>query len=288
MINYNSGINIANYNSNGTGNLSLYCASNDMYIATGAGRDININGGRYVSVNAAQPDGAFLVYTSTMNTTTLQDTNITANRNMTLRADQPGNSVTLIASTISLLAASAINLSGTTSLNSNLNMNNHTIYNAFELYNNNTDLLLTGIGRNITLQTISGTDITLNSSSNININSVIDTNITAQKNMVLSASNSGNYITLNSGEVNRTLSGTSISQPVIQYNTISTSGNNGSQTVALPTPYTSGTSFVAFACMEDADPAEISVVRDNLSSITIHWAQAGGGSHTIAWNTMGI
>jgi len=124
--------------------------------------------------------------------------------------------------------------------------------------------------------------------SNININSVIDTNITAQKNMVLSASNTGNYITLNSGEVNRTLSGTSISQPVIQYNTISTSGNNGSQTVALPTPYTSGTSYVAFACMEDADPCEISVVRDNLSSITIYWAQAGGGSHTIAWNTMGL
>jgi hypothetical protein len=211
MINYNSGINIANYNSNGTGNLTLYSASNDLSIGTGTGRDINLNGGRYVSVNAAQPGGAFGIYASTINSTTLEDTNFTANRNMTL-----------------------------------------------------------------------------NSSSNININSVIDTNITAQKNMVLSASNSGNYITLNSGEVNRTLSGTSISQPVIQYNTISTSGSSGSQTVALPTPYTSGTSFVAFACMEDADPCEISVVRDNLSSITIHWQQAGGGSHTIAWNTMGL
>ena len=211
MINYNSGLNLATYNSNGTGNFSLYSASNDMYLGTGTGRDININGGRYVSVNAAQPGGTFGIYASTINSTTLEDTNLTANRNMTL-----------------------------------------------------------------------------NSSSNININSVIDTNITSQKNMVLSASNSGNYITLNSGEVNRTLSGTSISQPVIQYNTISSSGNNGSQTVALPTPYTSGTSYVAFACMEDADPGEISVVRDNLSSITIYWAQAGGGSHTIAWNTMGL
>jgi hypothetical protein len=211
MINYNSGLNLATYNSNGTGNFSLYSASNDMYLGTGTGRDININGGRYVSVNAAQPGGTFGIYASTINSTTLEDTNLTANRNMTL-----------------------------------------------------------------------------NSSSNININSVIDTNITSQKNMVLSASNTGNYITLNSGEVNRTLSGTSISQPVIQYNTISSSGNSGSQTVALPTPYTSGTSYVAFACMEDADPAEISVVRDNLSSITIYWAQAGGGSHTIAWNTMGL
>jgi hypothetical protein len=71
MINYNSGINIASYNPNGTGNFSLYSASNDMFLGTGTGRDINLNGGRSVSVNAAQPGGAFGIYTSTMNTTTL-------------------------------------------------------------------------------------------------------------------------------------------------------------------------------------------------------------------------
>jgi hypothetical protein len=39
--------------------------------------------------------------------------------------------------------------------------------------------------------------------------------------------------------------------------------------------------------MEDSSPSEISVVRVSATSIEIYWAQAGGGSHTIAWNTMG-
>jgi hypothetical protein len=210
MINYNSGINIANYNSNGTGNVSLFSLSNDVYVATGPGRDVNINGGRYVSVNSAEPNGAFLVYTSTMNTTTLLDTNITANRNMTL-----------------------------------------------------------------------------NSSSNINTNSVIDTNITAQKNMVLSASNSGNYITLNSGQVNRTLLGVGVAQPVIQYGIVSTSGNNGSIVVNIPNAYTSVSTYIALVSMEDTSPAQMSVQKINASRIEIYWGNAGGGSHSIAWSCQG-
>jgi len=39
--------------------------------------------------------------------------------------------------------------------------------------------------------------------------------------------------------------------------------------------------------MEDADPAEMSVVRISATSIEIYWAQGSGGSHVIAWNTMG-
>ena len=86
MINYNSGINIANYNANGTGNVSLYSASNDIYVATGTGRDINLNGGRYVSINAAQPDGACLIYASTINATSLLDTNLTIGLNFNVNA----------------------------------------------------------------------------------------------------------------------------------------------------------------------------------------------------------
>ena len=54
----------------------------------------------------------------------------------------------------------------------NIYMNNTTIYNAHELYNNNIDLLLTGIGRNITLQTVSAgnINITTPSTSQISIN----------------------------------------------------------------------------------------------------------------------
>ena len=86
------------------------------------------------------------------------------------------------------------------------------------------------------------------------------------------------------GTFQRKLSGVNIKQPIVQYDVVASSGNNGSIAVSF-VPYT--TSYVGFACMEDADPCEISVVRDNLSSMTIYWQQAGSGSHTIAWNTMG-
>jgi hypothetical protein len=94
-------------------------------------------------------------------------------------------------------------------------------------------------------------------------------------------------ITLNAPTVSRVLSATTVSQPVLQYGTTSSSGNNGSVIVTLPVAYTSGTSYVAFVTMEDANPAEMSCVRNSASEIEIFWAQAGSGSHTVAWNTMG-
>ena len=94
-------------------------------------------------------------------------------------------------------------------------------------------------------------------------------------------------IDLEGSNVTRTLSGVQIGQPVLQYGEASSSGNNGSVVITLPTAYTSAASYVAFVSMMDADPAEMSVVRNTSSEIEIFWAQAGGGSHTIAWNTMG-
>jgi hypothetical protein len=53
----------------------------------------------------------------------------------------------------------------------NLDMNNATIYNAHELYNNNNDLLLSGITKNILIQTFSGGSIYLNNSgANVSLN----------------------------------------------------------------------------------------------------------------------
>jgi hypothetical protein len=94
-------------------------------------------------------------------------------------------------------------------------------------------------------------------------------------------------IDLEGSNVTRTLSGVQIGQPVLQYGEATSSGNNGSVVVTLPTAYTSAASYVAFVSMMDADPAEMSVVRNTSSEIEIFWAQAGGGSHTVAWNTMG-
>lgn len=92
----------------------------------------------------------------------------------------------------------------------------------------------------------------------------------------------------NVGTFSRMLSSTAIDQPILQFGEDNTgSGASGSVVINLPTSYTSATSYVAFATMEDADPAEMSVVRVSATSIEIYWAQGGSGSHVIAWNTMG-
>ena len=79
----------------------------------------------------------------------------------------------------------------------------------------------------------------------------------------------------------------SVRQPFIQYGEFSSSGNNGSNLVVLPVPYSSIRAYKAFACMEDTQPSEVSVNRLSPSTFTVYWEQAGSGSHTIAWNTMG-
>lgn len=74
---------------------------------------------------------------------------------------------------------------------------------------------------------------------------------------------------------------------ITQFGTASGSGASGSVVVNLSNAYTSATSYVAFATMEDSDPAEMSVVRNSKSQIQIYWAQAGAGSHTLAFQTIG-
>jgi hypothetical protein len=90
-----------------------------------------------------------------------------------------------------------------------------------------------------------------------------------------------------SGGFYRDLGSTAIAQPVLQYGTTTGSGTSGSVTVSIPTAYTSASSYVAFAAMEDSTEAKIAVNRDSASQITIVWSQGGSGSHTLAWNTMG-
>jgi hypothetical protein len=79
----------------------------------------------------------------------------------------------------------------------------------------------------------------------------------------------------------------SVRQPFIQYGDTTGSNNTGNTQVILPVPYSSINAYKAFVTMEDAEPAEMSVVRNSSSTITIYWQQAASGTHTIAWNTMG-
>jgi len=75
--------------------------------------------------------------------------------------------------------------------------------------------------------------------------------------------------------------------PLTQYGTVSTSGANGNTTVTIPTPYTSASSYIVMVAMEDTNPAQLSANRLTSSTFTIYWANAGGGSHTVAWLTVG-
>ena len=78
-----------------------------------------------------------------------------------------------------------------------------------------------------------------------------------------------------------------VRQPFIQYGGVSTTGVHGSVMVTLPVPYSSISAYQAFVAMEDSSPAETSIVKNSVSTITLYWANAGGGSHSLAWNTMG-
>jgi hypothetical protein len=412
MINYNSGINIANYNSNGTGGIAIYSASNFVNVGTGTGYDINLNGGRYVSVNAAQPGGAFGIYASTINATSLvatnvtigQDLNITATGSAQLRAsyfnffndcyfnnrnlhdmqniyfgfgayisrNSPGGysnafldiigaggdgqlrlingsaEVALRANSdlgITPTSGYSIVLNGTTVANYNINMNSNSITNVSTISMTSNATIISPDTINLTapstfmtgslyfnpastseidlrdgyirnasyitnpyttnIQAFTGLYLTSDVRANITAPNVriqgdvdhVNCNVSfiSQLRSVSTINNNIDVVNLNidapstiiSGTVQRNLSGTNVTQPVIQYDTVATSGNSGSVVVNLPVAYTSGTSYVAFVSMEDADPAETSVVRVSSASIEIYWQQAGGGSHTMAWQTIG-
>ena len=76
-------------------------------------------------------------------------------------------------------------------------------------------------------------------------------------------------------------------QPKIQYGEFPTSGTSGSNTVTLSFPYTSSSNYVVMVTMEDTSPARMSALRVSSNSFDVHWANASGGSHTIAWTTFG-
>jgi hypothetical protein len=78
-----------------------------------------------------------------------------------------------------------------------------------------------------------------------------------------------------------------VRQPFIQYGAVSTSGGSGSMMVTLDVPYSSITSYQAFIAMEDSSPAQTSIVKNTVSTITLYWANGGGGTHALSWNTMG-
>ena len=274
------GIEVAGYNPAGTGDSAFYVANNELYLATGAGHDVITNSGRNISMNAAFPGGFISQYTSTIYMTSLADTYITADGNTTLRADRPGKSITSIASTITLQAATTINLNGITTMNDNpirlRNDANHAL--AF----GNTGTYNVGVDGPFLVGyrggALGSSDPTFNDKSFAWSYS----NLVAYKPLNMNSNSINNVSTFS-----RVLSGTAVNQPIIQYGTDGVSGGSGSVNITLDVPYSSSNSYVAFACMMDTNPAQMAVARVDSNIISISWANGGGGSHTLSWQTMG-
>jgi len=93
--------------------------------------------------------------------------------------------------------------------------------------------------------------------------------------------------TVFTGGVSRQLVSDIITQPIIQYGQVSSSGSAGAITVTLPTRYTSVSSYLPFACMADAPAAEVYVSTLTRATFEIGWQNGGGGNQLFNWNTMG-
>jgi hypothetical protein len=193
-----------------------------------------------------------------------------------------------------------LTLNGNTTIsNGTLNLSNNNITNVFNISNTSTNLNLSA-GAN----TINATSV-LNMSNYItmNGNGVFDTtSVTspAGSNLTILASSGGSLtlgspagtITLSSptttitNDFVRRLAGSNVSQPIIQYGSFTGTGSSGNHTITF-TPYTSATSYIVIGSMMDTAPARMSAVPVSSNSATIYWEQAGGGTQTLCWTTMG-
>jgi len=79
-----------------------------------------------------------------------------------------------------------------------------------------------------------------------------------------------------------------ISQPVFQYGTITSTGNNGNQLVTLTDTYTSTVSYSVSVSMADTQPAQVSYNKLANNQFRIYWGNAGSGTHTISWLAYGV
>jgi hypothetical protein len=309
----------------GTGTVSINANSNvdlmaNYDITLGAAHDINATATSYIRLNAAYADitAATSVYgnlglngTLYMNNHNIEQTRniyfqsgdfiesvtISGNRFFSIFGGGSGSYVTINngSGAVQIAGDNNVYLSGGGGAIGGVNAVN--VQNSALYFNGTSPIYMNSNSINNTAN-INGTDIQITGTNTVYINANYSTwtgsnnfNIIAS-NVGITTSNSftidatGSGLRLN-GDFNRQLSATAITQPVIQYGTATGSGASGSVTVTLPVAYTSGTSYIATASMMDVDPARMSVNRDSSSQITIYWFQAGSGTQTLGWNTMG-
>lgn len=228
------------------------------------------------------------------NCTSLVGSNMFVNNVNTLSMVAGGtisNVSNFLGSNLSISTSGNLNLTSSTggkiSANVDLNMNGYVISN------------VAAISSSTGLQLNSPPGVTINSTLSMATNPITNCpSISSLSNIALTPAG-GSVVNIN-GPVNmgsnnisnvsgftRILSGSAVAQPVTQYGTTSSTGASGGVVVTMPVNYTSASSYNVFVTHTDSTPPRVSVVKTSALQFTIYWAQAGGGSHTFDWMTIG-
>jgi len=94
--------------------------------------------------------------------------------------------------------------------------------------------------------------------------------------------------TIFTGGVSRTLVGSNIQQPILQYGFVSTTGASGTVTVTIPSHYGTQGSYIPFATMMDSPAAQIFTSSISRGSFIIGWSSGGSGNQLFGWQTIGL
>jgi len=256
MTNYASGIEIAAYNSTTTGNLSIYSASNDLYVATGTGKSVIVNGGSNISMNAALPNGCIALYTSTINTTSLLDTNMTINGNYSVTGGGASKYMTFTNNGTSLQFAGPNIYVGTATGGFNFNM-----------------------------------PVAMGGAYFLNMQGAPISNVSTIS-MTSEATITGTSININASSIQQYLNYIPVPQPVIQFGSWSadaadTNGTGGPYTVPI-TDY-ANTNYCIYITGKytTISPAYTAVPVDG-SNFNVYFANGDtNGSNVFYWQTMG-
>ena len=225
----------------------------------------SINGAPYVSGGGATVSSFTDLYATNASTTNLLVSSING------AAYPPSGGGGTYVST----ATNYLNMNGNpiTDLAGNLRLNvsSGSIYSAVSITPTSIDLFSGGAGnyirRNADGNIIDTTTANIQTQATSTINTVAQTIFT--------------------GGVSRTLVGSNVQQPIIQYGFASSIGASGTVTVTIPQRYTSQTSYIPFANMIDSPAAQLFVSSITRGSFIIGWTSAGVGNQTFGWQTMG-
>jgi len=187
-----------------------------------------------------------------------------------------------------------------------VNLSNYDISNVQNIVAT-TPLAVSGLGvavstsgnNNISLTASGSGDINLTSGATGDVNIVSgttsgDINLTATDTGIIkltAGTGVNGRVELNrtrfTSRVDRLLGGGDITQPIFQNGAFTSTGNSGNFLINF-VAYTSIGQYWIQVSMEDTQPAQMSVQKLTTSTARVYWANAGGGTHTIAWLSYGV